>query len=187
MFILSIDVGWKNLSYCIVEIQEKDVKIHEWNLVNLMAEDDKNVNSSSIESLVDNCKFKIEEFVKKSKQSLYQYSGDYKKCKIFIEAQPMGPFSKNLKTKILSHLFQYIFGLEIEIAFINSKNKLKKVLKGEKISYSKLKKLACEHTIQLLSTEFKDEKWLTFFQNKKGKKDDLADCFLQAVYGSNIL
>lgn len=108
---------------------------------------------------------------------------------IFIELQPMGTFSKNLKTKILSHILQYLFMNEFQVIFINSKKKLKKVLQGEKISYAKLKKLSIEHTITLLKENIffqsENEKWLQYFLKEKNKKDDLADCFLQGIYGYN--
>jgi hypothetical protein len=184
MFILSIDVGWKNLSYCVLEMEGEKVEIKEWNLKNLL-EEDANVNALSVEKLIDACAKKISEFILESKQTLLKLAnGDLEKCKVFVEAQPMGPFSKNLKTKILSHIFQYSFGQEIRVLFINSKNKLKKVLKGDKLTYPQLKKLSIEHTLELLKTKYADEKWYTFFNMKKGKRDDLADCFLQAIYGN---
>jgi len=183
MFVLSIDVGWKNLSYCILEMEGEKVEIKEWNLKNLLQQEE-NVNALSVEKLIDACSEKIFEFLHESKETLSKLAnGDLTKCNIFIEAQPMGPFSKNLKTKILSHIFQFSFSGQIKVLFINSKNKLKKVLKGEKLTYAQLKKLSIEHTLELLKTKYADEKWYTFFNLKKGKKDDLADCFLQAIYG----
>jgi len=184
MFILSIDVGWKNLSYCILDIEGEKVEIKEWNLKNLL-EQEENVNSLSVEKLIDACAKKISEFILESKETLRKLSKDnLENCRVFVEAQPMGPFSKNLKTKILSHIFQFSFGQEIQVLFISSKNKLKKVLKGEKLTYPQLKKLSVEHTLELLKTTYADEKWYNFFNTRKGKRDDLADCFLQAIYGN---
>lgn len=184
MFVLSIDVGWKNLAYCILHIEGDTVKIKEWNLKNLL-DDDVNVNKISIDKLLDASAKKLNEFISESKQTLKSLNDDYTNCRIYIEAQPMGPFSKNIKTKVLSHIFQFSFLNEIQVLFINSKKKLKNVLKGEKLSYSKLKKKSVDHTMELLEKYKSEEnkKFIAFFQEKKGKRDDLADCFLQAIYG----
>jgi len=173
MYVLSIDVGWKHLAYCIL----KEKEIIEWEIINL-CEEDLNVNTLSIENLIENCKKGIEKFVFEKTTQLKNFSTN---VKVFIESQPMGPFTKNIKTKILSHLLQYLFSIEnIEIKFISSKKKLSALMNGkEKIPYQKLKKLAIEHCKELLL----NTKWLEHFNNLKGKKDDLADCFLQGYYG----
>ena len=76
------------------------------------------------------------------------------------------------------------------IEYISSQNKLKLFLErdktgertsgGEKTSYSERKKLSVKYTNTLLYDKnlLQD---LEFF-NKHNKKDDLADCFLQAIY-----
>lgn len=173
MYILSIDVGWKHLAYCIMHKKE----ILEWEIINL-CEEEVNINSLSIENLIENCKKGIEKFVNDKLKQLKNFNEN---CIVFIESQPMGPFTKNIKTKILSHLLQYLFSIQnIEIKFISSKKKLSVLTNGkEKIPYQKLKKLAIEHCKDLLI----NTKWFDTFHEKKGKKDDLADCFLQAYYG----
>lgn len=173
--ILSIDVGWKHLAYCLMlETNE----IQEWEIINLCNED-VNVNTLSIELLIETCKKGIEKFVNEKSLLLNSYQLNEKKdAVVFIEAQPMGPFTKNIKTKILSHILQYLFSLQnFKVQFISSKKKLKSVV-TEKLTYQKLKKKAIEHATELL-----DEKWKKYFLNFKGKKDDLADCFLQGYYG----
>ena len=184
MFILSIDVGWKNLAYCILRLDGDTVEIKDWNLKNLLDED-VNVNKLSIDKLLDASAKKLNEFISESKQTLKNIDETYSQCRVYIEAQPMGPFSKNIKTKVLSHIFQFSYLNEIQVLFINSKKKLKNVLKGEKLYYSKLKKKSVDHTMELLEKYKSNEnkKFIAFFQEKKGKRDDLADCFLQAIYG----
>ena len=114
MYILSIDVGWKHLAYCIMHKKE----ILEWEIINL-CEEEVNINSLSIENLIENCKKGIEKFVNDKLKQLKNFNEN---CIVFIESQPMGPFTKNIKTKILSHLLQYLFSIQnIEIKFISSK------------------------------------------------------------------
>ena len=104
MHVLSIDVGWKHLAYCFLEKKDKDTKIIQWEIINLCSED-VNVNKLSIDLLIETCKIGIEKFVHEKSNQLKNYED----VEIFIESQPMGPFTKNIKTKILSHLLQYLF------------------------------------------------------------------------------
>jgi len=172
-YIFSIDVGWKHLAYCFYEKTEKNIL--KWEIVNVCSED-VNVNTLSIENLIETCKEGIQTFVN---NAIYEFQkNNYENVEIFIESQPMGPFTKNIKTKILSHLLQYLFSIHAyKINFISSKKKLKAV-SMEKVPYQKLKKMAVEHATELLQGEWKEK-----FIHLKGKKDDLADCFLQAYYG----
>jgi len=152
-----------------------------------------NINKISIENLIGQSKNKIDIFIEKSKTNLHKYVEEHntknekkEEARIFIELQPMGTFSKNIKTKILSHILQFSFMNYFKVQFINSKKKLKSVLQGIKVSYSKLKKMSVDHTMHLLESEItlqENKEWISFFQTQKTKKDDLADCFLQGYYG----
>ena len=152
-----------------------------------------NINKISIENLIGQSKNKIDIFIEKSKTNLQKYVEEHntknekkEEARIFIELQPMGTFSKNIKTKILSHILQFSFMNYFKVQFINSKKKLKSVLQGTKVSYSKLKKMSVDHTVHLLESEItlkENKNWISFFQTQKTKKDDLADCFLQGYYG----
>ena len=65
------------------------------------------------------------------------------------------------------------------IQYISAINKLKKYIGEKKTTYSERKKLSINITNEILKkSEF--NKWITLFNN--GKKDDLADCFLQALW-----
>jgi hypothetical protein len=71
------------------------------------------------------------------------------------------------------------------LKFISAKNKLKKCeeideLKERTKNYKDRKKLAIEYCSHLLN-EHKEKDNIAFF-NSHGKKDDLADCYLQAIY-----
>ena len=72
---------------------------------------------------------------------------------------------------------------------MTASNKLK-VYKGpidldlEKIKgkYMRNKKLAVEHTLQMLKLEPENKEWYNYFVNNKGKRDDLSDAFLMTRY-----
>jgi len=83
-----------------------------------------------------------------------------------------------------------------QIEFISATNKLKIDEKSnidkepkDKIKYSERKKLGIQKCLELLNTEGNLTSWTDYF-NKHGKKDDLADSFLQGLWymkKSNIL
>jgi len=71
------------------------------------------------------------------------------------------------------------------LRFISAKNKLKKCEKIEELkdrtkNYKDRKKLAIEYCSYILNKYNETDK--TIFFNSHGKKDDLADCYLQAIY-----
>ena len=69
----------------------------------------------------------------------------------------------------------------------NAINKLKAFSGNKKTTYSERKKISIEETKKLLIKNNIDEVWLKLINGHK-KKDDLADCFLQAKwYISNKL
>ena len=105
-----------------------------------------------------------------------------------IEAQPTGhvlPGGKsisNIKTKVLSHLLQAFFVHRgIAVKFISSACKLRdaKNLMKDVTEYASHKKGATLLTLQCLETIGGETQQL--FLAQKGKKDDLADAFLQGV------
>jgi hypothetical protein len=63
------------------------------------------------------------------------------------------------------------------VEVVSPLNKLK-ALNMVGTTYAQRKKLSIEHTRRLLG----EHKLVTAFENKKGKKDDLADCFLQGYW-----
>jgi hypothetical protein len=105
-----------------------------------------------------------------------------------IEAQPTGhvlPGGKsisNIKTKVLSHLLQAFYvQRKIPVKFVSPARKLKYATEymNDKTEYSSHKKgaiLLTEASVAACGME-----WVDFWFKKKGKKDDLADAFLQGV------
>lgn len=159
---LSFDVGMKNLAYCIIDNEQ----IAEWDIIS--------VPSSYNEQLCVN-------LVKE----LDKYPSMLDCDQVVIEKQP----AKNNKMRIMEHLLTSYF----VIKGINDKEKpMKKVkvysakfklgsatVKGKQ-NYSARKKLAVTRCAEFLKQSTQQEQFVTKF-NKSKKKDDLADCFLQAL------
>ena len=118
--------------------------------------------------------------------------------KIILENQ-ISPIANRMKT-IQGMIAQYFINSNnYNIYFISATNKLKSFLKDKsdnisttssisvntnKITYAQRKKLSIFHTKEVLK-KYNMNKEFSFF-SEHSKKDDLADCFLQAYYYINI-
>jgi hypothetical protein len=113
--------------------------------------------------------------------------------KIILENQ-ISPIANRMKT-IQGMIAQYFINSNnYNIYFISATNKLKSFLKDKsdnisdssanKITYAQRKKLSIFHTKEVLK-KYNMNNELYFF-SEHSKKDDLADCFLQAYYYINI-
>lgn len=107
---------------------------------------------------------------------------------IIIENQ-ISPIANRMKT-LQGMIAQYfIMRGQPRIKFVSSSNKLKAFLTPEEkkeSTYADRKKASIVITERLLlqNNNLADVGWPTFF-NKHGKKDDLADCYLQGVWYLN--
>jgi len=104
---------------------------------------------------------------------------------VIIENQ-IGPLAIRMKT-IQGMIVQYFImsNLNVEyIEFISSSNKLKDCDAKDKQKYSDRKKLGIDKCLGLLTTDFRFNEHLNFF-NKHKKKDDLSDAFLQGLWFIN--
>jgi hypothetical protein len=98
---------------------------------------------------------------------------------IILENQ-ISPIANRMKT-LQGMIAQYFIDCgNYNIEFMSAANKLKPFLENKKTSYAERKKLGIFHTRELLSKKLMDNDILYF--DKHNKKDDLADCFLQAIY-----
>lgn len=165
---LSFDIGLRNLGVCKLEVNvdTKEFSIGLWEIYSAIPKD-LNANLTSIEDL---CPYFSAEVLKHRAEWLQNIDICY------IESQPMGR-TRNLKTKVLSHILQVLLleanpGLAIQ--FIHPTLKLKNMV-GER-SYRANKKFAIAETEKLLEGHSEESRFV-------GKKrDDLADCFLQGYY-----
>lgn len=185
--ILAIDVGLKNLSYCVLSAgvsTNTDVStntnvstgmnIIEWKNVCVM---DKNCKKASIEEITEAVLTKLLEL----------FDSDTSIDIVVIENQPM---LKNGMMKTVSviiytyfNMLKVMYGNVKEVKFISATNKLKckKALELAKTAtnYKDRKSISVEVARKYLECIAPDK--LEWF-NSQAKSDDLADCALFAVY-----
>jgi len=207
MLLIGWDVGIKNLSYCLVEYNDNNYVIKDWNIIDLRHDNEEKqevINSSNSKTKV---KVKTKE-KKCSKISLKDLSRNlYKKLEenssfsnfdyVIIENQPVlkNPTMKSIQMILYSYFSFKSLNISNfkDLLLMNASNKLK-VYKGDvdsedmkkinklKSKYSRNKKLSILHTNLLLKEhEYNSKNWCEFF-NKNKKKDDLADSFLMILY-----
>jgi len=217
MDILSFDIGIKNLAYCRICKDTKNIK--QWGILNVSCDELCNHISSkgiscdksatyTIEGnyyCPSHCKLKYNEGKKKKKiksnNTIYNIgkniinqldktfeSNDY--GQVIVENQPSlkNPTMKSIQMIVYTY---FLIKSDIIVEMINARNKLK-VYNGPVIltpytneaknKYKNNKFLAikyCSSMIEDQQTEFID-----LYKTSK-KKDDLADCYLQAIYWIN--
>lgn len=174
MLVLSVDIGWRHLAYTLMEVNETMIDIKEWKIVDIIDDESINVNTSTTDVLINKSAALLGSLVKSwitSKPSI-----------AYLENQPLGQMARNIKTKTLSHVMQALLIAEgINVQFVSPKKKLKGM---EDIgSYSDNKKFAVASTVKLLEEHSLTE-WKKWFEEVKGKKDDLADAMLQGYYAA---
>lgn len=157
MIILSFDIGIKNLAYCLIDTQTKDIL--DWHIIDCTSSNEILTAIKELDSLP------------------HLLEADL----VLLERQP----SFNPKMRTMSSAIYVYFILRIQheqsrmikILFYAAKHKLKccnvVIEHKSKCKYRQNKNLGIEHTRHLLKTH-KD-----FFESNK-KKDDLADSYLQA-------
>jgi len=175
MKILSLDVGLKNLSYCVLETSNgKDVKILRWDNICVL---DGNIKKTSLEVLTEHVL-----------QALIENFDDgFVADLVLIENQPMlkNGLMKTVSVVIYTYfnMMKLQFGNVSEVKFISATNKLtcKRVKDLEQAAtntYKDRKKTSVELAklhIQALCPEK-----LHWFTSHK-KADDIADSLNQAI------
>jgi hypothetical protein len=104
---------------------------------------------------------------------------------VIIENQ-IGPLAIRMKT-IQGMIVQYFVmsNLNVQhIEFISASNKLKDCDAKEKEKYSDRKKLGISKCLGILTTDFRFNEHVNYFESHK-KKDDLSDAFLQGLWFIN--
>lgn len=155
--LISFDIGLKNLAYCVLD---KDFNILEWKVISIQAKD--------IYTICDELLHQLE--IIRNNFSMVDT--------VLIENQPCmkNPTMKSIQMMIFTYFKMY----EKNVVLISACNKIK-VKKNdnpkEKLNYSQKKKKSIELTRLYINGSDNQ----AILDNEK-KKDDLADCFLQAVY-----
>ena len=178
MKLLSIDVGIRNLAFILFDFDLNNIKIINWDIINLID---------------DNCKCKdinlIDLGININKLFKIYFKDLESNIKILIENQ-IGNNAIRMKC-IQGMLSQWFIDNNFkDIEYISSSHKLNFISKIydlkdtiKDLDYKNKKKMA----ILILKSFLKENKnyfddfYLNYFNNNK-KKDDLADCFLQGFY-----
>jgi hypothetical protein len=162
-----------------------DQKIKKADLVNLINEHIQSLYFETIESKkaseVD--LFNIGVNIKNKFNNMFKDVGkiDY----VIIENQ-IGPLAIRMKT-IQGMIVQYFImsNLNVEyIEFISASNKLKDCDIKDKEKYSDRKKMGIAKCLGILTTDFRFNEHINYFNSHK-KKDDLSDSFLQGLWFIN--
>jgi hypothetical protein len=184
MKILSFDVGIVNLAYCIIE-SIPEPKILQWEIITIPNDKKFTAHNSSISDIYIN-------LIKELDRRPILLDTDI----VLIEKQP----SFNPKMRIIAGCLQtyfYIRGVVDRtppiksVEFFSPKNKLKcytgpeldisskngKIVKGK---YAQTKKMGVMIARSKLEEYSETKERKDFFENNK-KKDDLSDCYLQAL------
>lgn len=174
MYILSFDMGIKNLAYCVLDVKSKDdVNVVKWSKTNI-DKGSRNIYdlSSVLIDLLDDI--------------VYTYVDDTENLTFLIENQPVfkAPTMKSLQMVIYTYaiMMRKNVNPSVEVKFISAGSKLKYIekKKGIKIdkSYKQNKNASVDYTEELI----KDDEYMKAVFNQEKKKDDLCDTYLQALY-----
>lgn len=157
---LSIDVGIKNLAYCICT---NNLEICEWNVISLA-----NVKKPTLIELGKQVKHYFDELNLAKKADI-----------ILIENQ-VAPIASNMKS-LQCMIAQYFIMNDVpNIHFVSASMKLKGIAK-KGTTYKERKALGVMATIENVKKyEIDASKWLEFVQTHK-KKDDLCDAYMQCI------
>jgi hypothetical protein len=181
MYLLSIDVGLKNLSFCWLAVTKDCVKILDWQNICVTSQ---NYKKATIETVMEELLDTLTDTFAKNK--------DFYADMVLIENQPKkNGMMKNVSIAIYTYfnMMRAMHGSVHKVMFFSPKNKLKcskasSVPKKPynprfKSTYKDRKKLGID--ITRLYLEEIDPDRLHWFDKLK-KQDDYGDCFCQAMY-----
>ena len=183
--LLSFDVGVRNLAVCKVEIASSDPQytIRHWAVLDVLeALPDTYVKTLGIPLLTQ---YMLNTLLAHEVELLHTAPIP---TAILIEQQPGGKFV-NVSMKALSHVlqaFMYLKAPSIPIHFVSARKKLKTAVAHEKGTeqkkrYSSNKQFSKEEALSILQDQVSNSEEAIILFHSRSKKDDLADCFLQAL------
>ena len=188
MIILSFDVGIKNLAYCQVDSITHDIL--DWNIIDCSVPKNQDVIVRLIEELENNSNLLESDIILIEKQPSFNPQMRIISTAIYVYFTLRLNYEQNRKVKIIYYSAKNKLKICGETESLQNKNDGKadgtlRGKKGKRKSYYYNKKAAIEQTKINLENKIKDNQvfyniFLKFFNSNK-KKDDLADCYLQAI------
>lgn len=144
MRVVSVDIGWRHMAFADMTINEDQLIVHSWEIVDVIEDESVNINNTTTEDLIKRSAPILASVVEKWANS----DPDV----IYLESQPLGQMARNVKTKTLSHVIQaFMQARGIRVEFVSPKKKLKGMTKGKTLnSYGDNKKFAIEQSLHLL-------------------------------------
>tara|TARA_Y100001963_G_scaffold159371_1_gene262780 strand:+ start:1380 stop:1907 length:528 start_codon:yes stop_codon:yes gene_type:complete len=158
MIILSFDIGIKNLAYCMIDSEDKTIL--DWNVLDCSGQNE----TLRVIQEIDKLEYLTEADI------------------VLLEKQPsFNPKMRNISTALYVYFIiriQHEQNKWCKVIFYPAKYKLKccntNIEHKSKNKYRQNKNLGIVHTRELINSHE------DFFEKHK-KKDDLADCYLQAM------
>lgn len=181
MHVLSVDIGIKNLSFCLFRVSKSsestDVQVVEWQNVNLATED----NGCRVSLVM------VGRNLQRQLDAWLSPFGNHPLELAVIENQ-IGPLANRMKT-VQGMVIQYLIMRydSIRVECVSACHKLKHFLTQPSsvpvATYAQRKRAGkhiCKHWLEQLEPGT-EGRWRRHFATH-AKKDDLADCFLQGLW-----
>ena len=152
--------------------------IENYKKQNFLSAIEKESSKANKDSLISLCRIMTQKL-----NALYSSNEDlYKNIETVLIENQIGKIAVRMKS-IQGMLTQYFVGRGVQnIEYVSSMNKLKNFCEKKNMNYKERK--AESIVVTRNQIELYNPNWLEFFNNFS-KKDDLADCFLQALWKLN--
>lgn len=171
MILLSFDIGIKNLAYCQIDTETKDIL--DWHILDCSG--NKNAVLAVIEQLETAPNLLESDIILLEKQPSFNPTMRMVSTAIYVYFTIRLNYENSLNTKIMYYSAKHKLKICNSTEILDGKTKVNPK-QNRKKNYYLNKKAAVEETrILIYSTGY-----LKFFEKSK-KKDDLADCYLQAL------
>ena len=171
MILLSFDIGIKNLAYCQIDTETNDIL--DWFILDCSGSN--NAVLCVIEQLESVPNLLESDIILLEKQPSFNPTMRMISTAIYVYFTLRLNYENSKKTKILYYSAKNKLKICNSTEILDSKTK-SKTKQNRKKNYYLNKKAAVEETRILIC----DTGFLNYFEKNK-KKDDLADCYLQAL------
>lgn len=179
MITISFDIGMKNLAVCVFD---KSRNILEWKVMDITNQPKHNTKKKKNDLISLGRNLKLEMDILMATIALLTLKDNNPPNFLILLENQIAPKASNMKS-IQCMVMQYFIDVcdeSAEIKFVSSKIKSSLFIMDKPsspLTYAQRKRKAVETCGEMI----KATSWNPLFTAKKTKKDDLADCYLQAV------